>query len=248
MFRLSVADYVLWLLPQLCVCIVLVRIMRNNIVRDFPYFAAYCLLQLVRFTALFAIGFNHRVAYFFTYWPLEIFDVLLSIAVIRDIYWRSFRNYPALRTFGVALFHWALALSILISAVTAAGTSGKDLDRITVGVLVFDQVGAVVRGGLLLLLLCIALFFRLRWNYRQLGVVIGFSIYVIVELAAVSMRRYVGVSGGHAYSLISNIAYNCCCGVWVWIFARQRSDAADGFPYSASELDSWNSSLQSMVR
>lgn len=248
MFNLSVTDYVLWLLPQFSVCIVLVMIMRNNIVREFPYFTAYCLLQLVRFGALFAIGFHRPVAYFFTYWPLEIVDVLLSIAVIRDIYWQVFRQYAALRTFGAAIFNWALALLLLVSVVTTAGAGGREMDRITLGILVFDQVGTIVRSGLLLLLLCIGLFFRFRWNYRQLGVAIGLSIFVLVDFAGVAMRRYTGPSGAHTWSLMRSVAANCCYGVWVWTFMRQQSEATNRFPYSASELDSWNSTLQDIVR
>jgi len=222
--------------------------MRNNIVREFPYFTAYCLFELVRSAALFAIGVHRPVAYFFTYWPIEVFDVMLSIVVIRDIYWRLFRHYPALHTFGMAIFHWAMALLILISAVTSAATTGKEFDQISAAVVIFDQVGSILRGGLLLLLLCITMFFRMRWNYRTLGVVVGFSLYLFVDFAAIAMRRSVGPAGAHAFSLLKNIGYTCCCGVWVWTFSRHRSEATDPFPYSASELDSWNSTLQSMVR
>lgn len=248
MFHLTAADYVLWLLPQLCVSVVLWRIMRARVLREYPYFVAYCALQLVRFAALFAIGTGRAIPYFFAYWAFEIVDVVLSIAVIRDIYRRIFRDYAALQVFGSAIFHWAVAVLVLMSAWAAAAAEGKEFRRITAGVLVFEQAGIAVRVGLLLLLLVIALFFRLRWNRRHLGIVIGFSLYFLVSFVALALRRHEGASVAHLYSLLGSISYNCCALVWVLTFLRQPAEVREPFPLTATELEGLNTALGKLLR
>jgi hypothetical protein len=248
MFRLTVTDYVLWLLPQLCVSVVLWRIVRERVVRVYPFFTAYCVLQLIRFVILFAIGFEHRTAYFYAFWPLEIVDILLSIAVIRDIYRQIFHSYAALQTFGSALFHWATAVLVLVSAWTAAAAHGKEFDRVIAGLLVFDQAGTIVRAGLLMLLLVICLFFKLRWDRRLLGIVIGFSLYLLVDFAAVAVRRHSGIVTAHVVSLVRSLAYDCCALAWVWTFSRQHAEVDAPFPFSAPELEEWDATLGKLVR
>ena len=245
-------EHVWWFVSQSCLSTVIWQIMRRHLLRQFPLFLAYCVLQFARSTALFAFSIwgirQHYSAYFYTYWISEIVVVCVSIAVIREVYQEFFRFYPTLQRFGSVLFHWAAAMLVLISAFGAAVASGKEFDRVITGVLMFDQVGITIRAGLLLLLLIIALFFNLRWDRRFWGIVIGFSLYLMVDFVGIAMRRYVGMVGGHAWSMISGIAYGCCTLTWVWSFSRQPASSEDVFPFTASQLDEWNAALTEAMR
>jgi hypothetical protein len=248
----GIIDYALWGISQTCLLLLTWQIMRQRVAKEFPFFIAYCIFQVIRSTALLGITLwgirQHYLAYFLTYWISELLAVCLSLAVIRDIYQQFFRHYPALQAFGDALFHWASALLVLISAWSAASANGKEFDRVIAGVLVFDEVSTTVRGGLLLLLLVIALFFKLRWNQRFLGIVIGYSLYLVVDFVAIAMRRHAGTIASPSWSILRSIAFGCCTLTWVWAFFRPHVLADQPFPFTASQLDEWNAALKDVVR
>lgn len=252
MLRLSIFDYVLWIFPQLCLAVVIWQIIRRRLFNSFWAFVAYCGLHLLRFAVLFSINLagmrQHYAWYFYSYWGFEVLSVCLSLAVIREIYYQFFRWYPALQTFGAALFHWASAVLVLMSVASAAAAHGKEYDRVIAGVLVFDQVGTALRGGLLLLLLVIGLFFKLRWERRYLGIAIGFSIYLLVEFVVIAVRLHAGTGGNPMWRLLDGIAYSCCALVWAWTFVSKPRTESSPFPFSAAQLDDWNAALSKLLR
>src|SRR3954470_7810314 len=100
-------HYVRWLTPQFISVLLVWSMMRSQLKGKYPVFFWYTCLQLVRFAVLFAVR-DSRLAYFFAYWALEAFDVVVTLAVIHEIYAAVFSAYPGLRRAGTAMFHWAM--------------------------------------------------------------------------------------------------------------------------------------------
>ena len=251
MFSRYVISRVLWIAPQVIALLLVASMVRSKLVQRYGLFFAYTCLQLVRFAVLYPIyaGWEHnRFLYFYTYWVFEAVDVVVTIAIIHDVYIAVFSPYPALRRAGSALFNWAMAILIIVSVVAAAVAQGADRARLLIGVTAFEQSAALVRGGLILLLICLGLFFKLQWPHHAFGIAIGLGINVMLVLAAVTVRRHYGVAAADLYSIATAVAFNLGSLVWAKYFLLSERALQGVNPYARADLERWDMELAELMR
>jgi hypothetical protein len=242
-----IAQRVLWIAPQVIALMLVASMLRAKLVQRYGLFFAYTCLQLVRFVVLYP-NYDDRLFYYFVYWAFEAFDVVVTIAIIHDIYIAVFNPYPALRRAGSALFHWAMAILIIVSVMAAAVAQGADSDRLTIGVTAFSQSAALVRGGLILLLVCLGLFFKLQWPHHAFGIAIGLGINLMLVAAAVTVRRHYGMPAQHAYALATQVAFNLGSLVWAKYFLLSERALQGVNPYARADLERWDAELAELMR
>ncbi len=247
----STLQYALWVLPQIIAVVLIGGMLRMRLTREHALFFGYLCLQLVRFAVLYPLYRDlrhHAVAYFFTYWAFQAFDVVVTIAIIHEVYRRVFAPYPALCRAGCALFNWAMAMLIVVSFTAAAVAQGPDGDRLVVGVLSFEYSADLLRGGLILLLVSLGIFFRLQWPHYTFGTMLGFAIYLLVAVAAVTMRRHVGRDAAGLYWTVTAVGFNLGSMIWARYFLFSKAGERKLIPYARADLERWDADLAEMMR
>src|ERR1700710_99948 len=91
------ADYALWMASTCLQTGVLIAMYKRGINRRFPFFFRYTILQVGSMVILAtAMRFSYG-AYFYAYWISVVLTVLISFAVVDELFVRAFRDFSALR-------------------------------------------------------------------------------------------------------------------------------------------------------
>jgi hypothetical protein len=221
---------------------------KKRLITSYPLFVFYCSLQAVRLVVLYPLYGRYRTAYFFGYWAFEAFDVLVSVVIIREIYVRLFMPYEAIRRMGCALFNWAIALLLLLSWYMAVASHMPTKDLLGQAVIAFDQAAIIIRAGLILLLICIGLFFQVNWQRLNFGIAIGFFLFLMMNAAALAILLQYGLKAQPLYAELRSAGYNVGAILWAWYFIRKPVEELRPFPFTTVDLARWNADLAEMMR
>ena len=126
--HLTATDYVFWLAGPILQFGVLVTMFRRGLHNDYPYFFNYTILQVVSEPILYGLHRYSDTLYFYTYYVNIALSVLISFAVLQEIFKDAFRPYEALRDLSVILFRWS-ALVVLLVGVMWAITASRRTDN-----------------------------------------------------------------------------------------------------------------------
>jgi hypothetical protein len=181
--------------------------------------------------------------YFVVYWVTEVIDSVLMFLVVYEIYFKAFESYAGLQRLGTLLFHCAAGIVVLLAVVSIGVSFAHQTDTLIAGVMAIQQGAAIVNGGLLLFLLAICGAFRLSWRVYTLGIALGLSLYLTLNLVGVTVREVLGPGLARWYSLWNNAAYDC--GVLTWLAYVAQHDRTISFTRSRGRelLDKWNRAL-----
>ncbi len=126
--HLTATDYIFWLAGPILQFGVLVTMIRRGLYKDYPYFFNYTILQVVSEPILYGLHRYSDTLYFYTYYVNIALSVLISFAVLQEIFKDAFRPYEALRDLSVILFRWS-ALVVLLVGVMWAITASRRTDN-----------------------------------------------------------------------------------------------------------------------
>ena len=102
--HLHFIDYVLWFAAPLLQVGVLIAMVRRGLQNDYPYFFSYTALQVLSVPVLYLISVRSYDYYFYSYYCNIALSVLLSFAVLQEIFHDAFRPYEALRDLGAVSY------------------------------------------------------------------------------------------------------------------------------------------------
>jgi hypothetical protein len=213
--HLHVLDYVLWLTSPCLQVGVLIVMRRRGLDREFPLFFAYTILQVV--SDAFLVGMeriSYRV-YFYSYWIVAVLCVLISFALIDELFKTAFQRFAALRDVGETVFHWAVVVVVLAAVVVAlASRHMPQNQRLSEGILITDRSARAMLCGLVILLLVGSAHLGISRRGLLFGIALGFAILTLtkVVLDTVALRRpwlYLGLGR------INSVVYICACAIWL---------------------------------
>ena len=233
--------YITWLLGPSLETTLLVVMIRYRMRANFPRFFAYILFQVIKSIILFVVYHYYSTNYFDVYWTGNALSVLISVAVLDEIWRYLFQGYEGIQGLGSILFRWASALMLLIAIVGALTYQQGGADRIVAAVLAFDRSMRLMQCGLFFLVLLLCRSFKNFWRDKVFGIALGFGVFAVVELALViSLTRF---GNGHiaSVSLIKSVAYNAVVLLWIG-YLRQPSPVSVR-TYGVHELSTWNTAL-----
>jgi hypothetical protein len=118
----------------------------------------------------------------------------------------------------------------------------------TRGVNAFDQAATILRAGLILLLICIGLFFQIKWSRLNFGIAIGFFLFLMMNLAALGILVQYGFTAGSVAGRLRSAGYDVGAIVWAWYFVRQPAEELKSVAFTSSDLARWNAELVEMMR
>jgi hypothetical protein len=233
--------YITWFLGPSLEAVLLAVMVRHRMRTTFPRFFAYILFQVVKSIILFVVYHYNHNNYFDAYWTGNALSVLISVAVLDEIWRCLFQGYEGIQGLGSILFRWACALMLLIAIVGALTYQQGGADRIVAAVLAFDRSMRLMQCGLFFLVLLLCRFFKNFWRDHIFGIALGFGIFAVVELALVTSLTRFGDGHIASVSLIKSVAYDAVVLLWVG-YLRQPSPVQLR-TYGVHELSTWNTAL-----
>src|SRR5579863_656039 len=123
--HLSIADYVLEFIAPTLQLGVLIAMCRRGLHRDYPFFFYYSILQIVSVPLLAAIRLFSYTAYYYGYYVVLGLSILISFAVLQEIFKDAFRPYEALRDLSAILFRWSALVALLVGVMWAINATHK---------------------------------------------------------------------------------------------------------------------------
>jgi hypothetical protein len=204
----------LWCAQPILQSVVAVILWRRKLLKQFPAFFLFLLVQVVNFAVIFPVWRtgNYRL-YFGLFWLGEAVNAVLGFKVIHEIFIDVFRPYHTLKDLGTLLFKWAGVVMLLVSVVVAFSNS-FDQSPLVHAVTTLQRSVRIVQLGLILFLLLFSRFLGVSRKQVSFGISLGFGLF-----AGVDLMMYVLISGGFVkqamFNLINMSALSLAIFVWL---------------------------------
>lgn len=235
----------LWIAPHALQVILVVLLIRQRSVREFPAFFTYTVFEVLQFIVLFALGnLNLLRQYTIAWFVGESLSAVLRFVIIREIFDGVFEQYSTFRKRSKSLFQWATVLLTIAAVIIVAYTPGTETDRVGLAMSVGDRIIAIVQVGLLLFLMVLSHFLRFNWRSHVFGIAFGFGVLAVLKLVNWALtEKFQSPDMAEFFSIFLMASYHCCVLFWVVTFLLPKRQAIGDSQLAFSSLDRWNSTL-----
>ena len=233
--QLHVLDYVLWLTTPCLQVVVAVVMRRRGLDRDFPFFFTYTILQVVSEATLITMQRLSYSVYFYSYWIIAVLCILISFALIEELFKVAFRQFAGLCALGEIVFRWAVVVALLVSASASLFFCHTRLSRLSQGILVADRSARAMLCALAILLLMGCRYLRISRRDLLFGIALGFAIFTLTKavLDSVALGWHIPVL---VFGRINMAAYISACVIWLgYVTLAARHPAFE--PRAFDQLD-----------
>lgn len=243
--HLRLTDYALWVASPLLQLGVLTTMLRRGLHRDYPYFLNYTILAVVSEPILAFLYAHSYTAYYYAYYFNLGLSVLLSFAVLQEIFRDAFRPYEALRDLGAILFRWSALVVLLMGVMWAINTGHKPDDGpVTEAIVLADRSVRIMQCGLVFFLLLFSEYLGISRRSFLFGVSLGFGLFAAINMLVFTGVSHHGIVRKATLSKINSAAYLIAVAIWF------------GYAYVAAPVESklrersfmrsrdWNSALE----
>src|SRR6516164_4293858 len=196
--------------------------LRRGLLRNFRFFFAYVMTQLVTFAVVFpAYVWRGYDALFLLYWCCNAISVTFGFLVIHEVFVDVFRMFHTLRDLGTVLFKWAGLVMLLVAAVVSVSTNSSDLPPVMQAIVTLQRCVRMIQVGMVLFLLFFAQYVGVSRRQHSFGIALGFGSFAFIELILIS--SWVGSHlDGPWMSMLNMMAYNSSLGLWLGYMAVKR--------------------------
>ena len=219
MASLLTVSNALWAVHPILEGAVAFSLWRRKLHKEFPFFFAYLLTQIIMFCVLFPI-YNWSSDtfwgnyWFYLDWGTTAVGIALLFKVLHEISMDVFRPFPTLKDLGTVLFRWAALVMLLVGVVVAASASSNILG-IQQALDAVQRCLFLAQTGLVLFLLMFAWHLRLHWRHRSFGLAVGFGLVAATQLVmgALVSNKSAHVTD-HAAAVVISSCYDLSLLVW----------------------------------
>jgi hypothetical protein len=251
MTLLGILWYYLMIAPHLLLGVVAFLLISRKSYREFPFFLAYVLAEIVQFFVQFTMMQVPGVpvnAYELTYSIALAISTLLRFGMLYEIARHIMRGHSELHKVGQPVLRWIAAGLVLAGLVLALYTGSSNLDHVMSVVFLLDRAASIVLCGVLLTLFMFSAYLGLSWRSHLFGIALGLGIFASVELANAAIFAHIG----HAYrpyiDFSSMATYHICVLIWIcYLWAPERVPAKNVQQLPEHDLESWNQELQRFI-
>ncbi len=243
--HLHLTDYVLWIATPLVQMGVLIAMVRRGLHRDYPYFFNYTVLQVVSVPVLYIIYTRSYPVFFYAYYVNIALSVLISFAVLQEIFKDAFRPYEALRDLSVILFRWSALVVLLVGVMGAINTnSGKSENGAIVdAILLAERSVRLMQCGLVFFLLLFSEYLGISRRSLLFGISLGFGFFAAINMLVATGMTHRGVLHQSTLRQINSGAYLVAIAIWLgYALAAAPSESKVGEAVARSK--DWNSALE----
>ncbi len=191
---LSFAQWALMFTLVILQVAIIILMVRRKFQAKFPIFLNFVIFGAVTLVLeilmLWFPKWYPANAYSYVYWTIQALGVLLTFAVIREVFVQVLKPYSALVDLGKLLFRWAvlfLALASVLIALTASGTAAK---RICYVIDVLERSAELMSCGLLLLFVSFEKRLGLPWRIPASCIIVGLGVNSALTLITSFLRTH----------------------------------------------------------
>ena len=235
----------LWIAAAAMKLVIAILLTAKKLYARFPIFYAFAVYNVVLNICLF-VARNSYSAYFYCFWAGRVFDVVLSFAVIYEIFGHLLYRYDALRKLISVLFKWTAAVLLVVGIAMTASPSA-DSNRLIGTMLVAERSIGAIQTGLLVFLFIFASSFGISWRHYAFGISAGFGILGSVTLAGISVRTHVGGSASDFFNILQMLAYIAALFVWLSYLATREPELPRVRSLPNTNLEAWNRALREVL-
>jgi hypothetical protein len=212
--KIKLFYYVLWVAHPVLQAVIAVAMFRNGRYRQFRYFFAYILAEILSFTVTFATYRYNPNAFFYLSWLSTAIGVTLGFQVIHEAFLDVFRPFHTLKDLGTVLFKWAGLVMLLVAVVVSISTNSTDTPPWIQAILTAQRCVRIIQVGMVLFLLFFARYLGVSRRQYSFGVALGFGLYAMLELSLVA--SWVGDHMNNlSVNLVNMAVYNCSLLIWL---------------------------------
>jgi len=248
----SILWHYLWVAPYALLAILATVMVRRGLHREFPAFFSYTIFESVCGTAVYVIditpSFSNNV-YWRSYLTFLLLEVIVKLFVIGELFKYQLRRYPAVAGLARLLATVVGAVLIFAATVIAASASPRSYWLISATRILGRSV-SIVECGLILFLLVLAFHFRLRWENRLFGIMLGFAITASVYVAywAVMTPWLLGTKS-HLLDFLNMATYHLCVLIWFYyLLVPQKKPTTSAVSLPENNLAIWNRELERLLQ
>jgi len=254
----------LWIAPNILLLLLAVVLWMRGIGRQFPAFVVFAVLSAVGDLAIFVADVSPSVSavnFWRVDWASLLIESVPKFIVIGDIFSRVLNPYPSISRLGRVLISWVGAALVFVASLVAAFSRGDSTVRLISGVHLLDQTVFMVELGLILVIFLFGAYFRLSWDRRSFGMLLGFGVSASGQLAAWAIIANANPSA-HGRTLLDFLemaTHQVCVLIWFYYLLipkrpgvkrpTRTSFAGSGSDGSHQEyLDVWNRELERLLQ
>lgn len=239
--RVKILYYTLWILHPVLQAAIAGFMLRRGLFRQFKFFFAYILTQLLSFAIVFpAYVWHSYSALFYLYWGCTAVSVACGFLVIHEVFVDVFRAFHTLRDLGTVLFKWAGLVMLLVAGVVSVSTTSSQIGPLLQAIVTAQRCVRIIQVGMVLFLLFFAHYVGMSRRQHSFGIALGFGAFACTELMLIA--SWTGNHlGGPWMSIVNMSTYNCSLFLWLGYVAIRRPARE----LSTSQLQShrWEQSL-----
>ncbi|MGA8214716.1 MAG: hypothetical protein WB799_14065 [Candidatus Sulfotelmatobacter sp.] len=223
--KIKILYYALWLAHPVLQTVIAIAMLRRGQHREFKYFFAYVVTQILTFAVVFPTWRYYYPALFYVSWISTAISVALGFKVIHEAFLDVFRPFHTLRDLGTVLFKWAGLVMLLVAGVVSVSTNSSDTVPWVQAIMTAQRCVRIIQVGMVLLLLFFARYLGVSRRQHSFGIALGFGTFAVVELALIASW-----AGDHLSTLSMNLinmgAYNAALLTWLG-YTLAKSPARD---------------------
>jgi hypothetical protein len=223
--KIRILYYALWVAHPVLQTVIAIAMFRRGQHREFKFFFAYIVAQIMTFAVVFPIYRYYYSAAFYISWISTAISVALGFMVIHEAFLDVFRPFHTLRDLGTVLFKWAGLVMLLVAGVVSVSTSSSDTAAWVQAIMTAQRCVRIIQVGMVLFLLFFARYLGVSRRQHSFGIALGFGSFAVVELALIA--SWAGDHLGQlSMSLINMTAYNLTLLIWL-VYTVAKSPARD---------------------
>ncbi len=214
--------YGLWIMHPLLQTGIAAFMLRRGLLKQFKFFFAYILTQIVGFAILFpAFVWRSYDALFYLYWASNAVSVTCGFLVIHEVFVDMFKFFHTLRDLGSVLFKWAGLVMLLVAAVVSVSANSPHMSPWIQAIITSQRCVRIIQVGMVMFLLFFAQYVGVSRKQHSFGIALGFGTFAVIELILIC--SWVGNHLGDPWmSIINMTAYNVSLTVWISYVAVKR--------------------------
>lgn len=251
----SLFWHYLWAAPNVFLLLLGLLLWRRGFWRQFPAFLIFCILAALGELAVYAADLLPFVSpdnFWRVDWASLLIETLVKFLVIAEIFSRLLNPYPSISRLGRVLVSGLGGVLVLMAVLAAAFSPGDSTVRLISGAHLLEQTTFLIECGLILFLFLFAAYFRLHWDHRSFGILLGLGISACVHLATWAVMANAAPSA-HQRDLLDILnmsTYHLCVLIWFYYLLVPHKVTAPASPPLLPEnnLDVWNRELERLLQ
>jgi len=182
-----------------------------HIIGRFPLFYSYIGYGLCGSIVMYLIYWFRHGSYPYAFWLYFLLSIVVEFAVLVEISDHLFEPFPAIRQLGRALtISISFGLGVVYILPTILYSSGRHN-----ALLGFALRASLTKAAIIGALLLAARHYGLRLEKNVAGLILGFSIYLGVNIVNFSAEQIFSHLYARILWVMSPIAYTLCLTVWL---------------------------------